>query len=315
MIPKRGFTTVSALANEWLTDRGYDAYIEEDILKRWVSNRSEEMLGTEQLIYSIAILDVVNNKASFPSDAHSIYLAMVISEHRKCWNRESLVGYTEQIYGTDCDVEVNILCPKCQGKTCTCSNAVIDVQVDDLYLQTHPWLWAMTSDKYIGYSAPTMDGFPCDPTPQSFKIMLPRGANAVLWNSEYYVGVCNKIGDPTCYKYEIEDGEFITDMKDGQVMIAYLRYPKDDEGYFLIPNYPIVVRAITAYIDEKFAWREYMNNSNQTARLRWLDAKNESQSLFNQAQSEIDIPDPDKWTRDVKQHWIQDRSRFHYGKP
>ncbi len=31
---KKGYTTVSAMANEWLTDRGYDAYIEEDILKR-----------------------------------------------------------------------------------------------------------------------------------------------------------------------------------------------------------------------------------------------------------------------------------------
>lgn len=312
---KKGYTTVSAMVGEYIANRKLTGTQEEENMKRWASDRSEEILGTEQLVYSVDLIDVVNGVGKMPKDVHSFYLVMVISDVQKCWNREQLVGYTKKIYGTDCDVEVNLICPQCNSSSCTGNHSTIDVQVDDVYLMAHPWLWAMTSSHYIGYVAPTTDGFPCDATSESFKIMKPRSANMAIWNSEHFLGICNKIGDPSCYKYEVENGHFITDMRNGQVLVAFLRYPKDDEGYFLIPNYRIVTRAVMSYIDEMMTWRYYMKDGNQTDRLRWLDSKNQAEQLLAEARSEVETPDPDKWTRDIKQHWIQDRSRFHYGRP
>ncbi len=306
-----------AIANDWLTDFGLTGKVDEDLIKRHASDRSHELFTPEQLIYAQALLHVQNNKADLPEGLHSIYLAACVSDRAKYVNRHQLVGYTQKVFGTDCDVEVNLLCPKCKDKSCKCDNAVIDIHVDDLYLRQHPWLWEMSSSHYIGYNAPTTDGFPtCSGDFQDFKLMTPRVSNDSLWNSEFYLGVCQSLGRANCPQYEIEPPHFITDLKEGQVLISFLKYPMDDEGYFMVPNYPIVVRAILAYITEKYMWKQWMkDDGNQNNRLRYIDAKNEANLLMGQAQSELEAISPDKFTSIANRHWLQDRGRFHYGRP
>ena len=312
-IAKKGYITVDSLVNEALTDLEYTSRIDEELPMRWAHNRSEEIMGTEQLVYSVALVDIKEFKGKLPEGLHSIYVAAIVGDNTRRWNKEMLIGYTKHLPGTDCDVEVNLLCPKHGTSDCGCQHGVMDVQVDDLYLMSKPYLWAMTSAHYIGYSAATTDGFPVDSGFKKPVLMVPRPTNAALWNSEYYLGMCASLGSPNAYTYEIEPPYFITDLREGQVMLSFLRYPKDERGYNLIPNYPSVVKAIVAYITEKLMWREWMKSGNQNDRLRWLDAQRLSDMYKNEATSEMEMPDPDRWTRDMKQIWILENNRFHYG--
>lgn len=313
MIVKKGFTTSEALISDVLSDLEFTGKINEDTMKRWASDRAEEIIGTEQLTYSLALLDIDNFEADIPDGLHSIYVAGSINTGHKV-NREHFIGYTQKVYGTDCDVKVELLCPKCGNEGCSCSNAVIDVQVNEMYIRSRPYLWAMTSTGYLGYSAATTDGFPCTGPDSKFRLMRPFAHNDTLWNSEYYLGECNRIGDKLngCFRYKVENGKFITDMKEGQVFLAFLKYEKDEDGYFLIPNYPVVIRAVHAYIIEKMMWKEWMRDGNQTNRLRHLDAKNESERLMAQATTELEMPSPDVLSQITQKHWQLDRSRYYY---
>lgn len=314
MISKKGYISGLSLVGEWLTNNGFTGKVEEDIARRWIDVRAEEIIGTEQLSFGVGILDIVNHQASLPEGLHSIYVAAVVDDHTHAWNKESLVGFTEKVYGTDCDVKVELLCPQCHEASCSHRKASFDVQVDNLYLQSRPYLWAMTSTGYLGHAAATTDGFPTPSGHAQFELMKPRSTESALWNSDYWLGLCNGLGHD-CYKYDIEPPYFNTDLKEGQVFISFLRYLKDEDGYYLIPNYPIVVRAITAYMDEMMMWRLYLNGGNQTDRLRWHDAQIAANQLKNEATSQIETPSPDKWMDILKKNWVIDRGRYHYGRP
>lgn len=315
MIVKKGYTTVNALAGEWLTNYGFTGKVEEDLLKRHASLRAEEIIGTEQLQYSVALLNVENFKAQLPQGLHSIYLAAGTSHGEHFVQKEEFIGYTQKIYGTDCDVEVNILCPKCGDSVCECHSSTIDIHLDQFEMLQSPHLWMARTDKYLGFSSPQTDGFPHVGLSPHFHIIKPRKSDQALWNTEYFLGVCEKLGDVKCHTYDVEPPYFIPDFKHGQVFLAYRKYAKDSEGYFLIPDYPIVIRAITAYMTEMFMWREWMKNGNQSDRLRHLDAKNEANQLMAQATSELEMPSPETIMNAYAKHWHQDRSRFHYGSP
>lgn len=309
---KRDFIGIDALVNEFLTDFDFQGKVEEDMLRRWVSRRAEMMIDTEQLTFSLALLDVKDFQATLPAGFHAAYLVAGTDDQTKCWNREQLVGLTQDILGTDCDLDISINCPKCKHEKCVCGTKVLDINVDEVYLRERPYLWEMTNSKYIGYTSVNTDGFPCTNFSRDFKIMKPRSSNVALWNSEYFLGVCSAVGNIECYSYEIEPPYFITNLKEGQVYMAYLKYNKDEEGYYLIPNFPEVVEAINAYLNERMLHRAWNHDGNQTDRLRWLDAKRESDLLLGQVKVKLEQPDPDKWKQILDRQWIQGRDRHYY---
>lgn len=314
MTIKKGFTTVSALAGEWLNDRDHRGKVEEETLYRWINTAVEQVIGTESLSFAVAIMDVRNFKGKAPKDLHSIYLAACVDDLSRAWNRERLVGYTEKLYGTECDVEVNIKCPDCDSSACSCPTPVIDVRVDEMYLRERPYLWAMTTHGYLGYSAATTDGFPVINMSPDYRIMKPRPAEDAFWNTEYFLGACAAIpGKVDAYSFEVRGDTFLTDLRDGQVYLAYLKYDKDPDGYFYVPDQHEVIQAVLAYMDERMAWRAWMKSEgNQTDRLRHLDTKREYMELMRHARGELEMPDPDKFAALVKKHWQQGVTRFHY---
>lgn len=309
---KKGFITVNAVVNEWLTDTDYQGKVEEDMLKRWASRRAEMFIDTEQLVFDLALLNVKDFAATLPDGFHSTYLVAGTDRSEKCWNREQLVQMTKEVYGTDCDLEINLNCPRCKHETCTCGTKSLYIDVDQVYLRERPYLWEMTNKMYLGYNATVTDGFPCTNFSDDFKIMKPISSNSAFWNSAHFLGICNTIGEIECYKYDLNPPEFLTNMKEGQVFMAYLKYLKDEEGYYLIPNFPEVIEAINADISEKMARRAWMKDGNQNDRLRWIDLKRESDLLLGQVKTKLETPDPDKWKQILERQYIQGRDRHYY---
>lgn len=309
---KREYTTNLALFNEWFTDLDYTGKLEEDTGRRWINRRVSELIDTEQLSFAVSLIDIQAGIGVLPKGFHSAYLVACVDDYTKCWNREQLVGYTQDIYGTDCEVDVRIKCPSCSPDACRCSSAIIEVDVDAAYLDERPYLWVPKNNKYVGYVAPSTDGFPCAEFCPDFKLMKPRTTEMALWNSDWFLGVCKGLNFNGCYSYDLEPPLFKTDLKKGQVYMSYLKYKMDEEGYYLIPNYPLVIEAITYYMTSMMAWREWMKSGNQNDRLRWLDAKNMAELTFIDAKSLLEIPSPEKIQALADRHWKQGPERFYY---
>lgn len=309
---KKEYVTNLALYNEWLTDVDYTGKLEEDTARRWINRKVSELIDTEQLSFAVALLDINGFIGVMPKGFHSAYLVAGVDDYQKCWNREQLVGYTQDIYGTDCVLDVHIKCPSCSKSSCECSTAIIEVDVDDSYLQERPYLWVPKNNKYLGYSAATTDGFPCADFCPDFKIMKPRVTEMALWNSEFFLGECKGLNLNGCYTYDIEPPLFKTDMRKGQVYMSYLRYKLDEDGYYTIPKFPEVIEAITYYMSWKMAERSWMKDGNQNDRLRWLDAKNMCEQKTVEARTLLEIPSADKILSLGKSHWKQGPERFYY---
>lgn len=309
------YTTVTALANDWLTEMGYKGKIPEEVIYRYIHNATELLIGSEWVTYRVGLLDVENFTAKMDPAFHSETLVACVSDKRQYVNRGVIKSYTQDLYGTDCEIEVSLKCPSCHKESCNCATPVLEIDIDQVYLDTHPYMKQINNSNMIGWAGVNDDGFPTVNCWDGFQIMQPKVSNELFWNSEYYLGVCNALGRnmPFGYSYQIEDGKFITDLKEGQVMISYLAYKKDPQGYLMVPNVVEAVEAVKAYITREWMWKEWMMSGNQSDRLRWLDAKNQAHEKIIQAQGKLELPSSQKWYRLLTERWTVPRDRYHYG--
>lgn len=308
------YTSVKAIANDWLTSMEFSGKIKPEILYRYANNAAEILIGSESVVYRVAILDVDEFVAKLPSDIYIPTLAACVSNEAKYVNRGEIVSLTKNAIGSDCEIEINLKCPSCHKEKCGCSTSILEIDIDQLWLDTHPYIKNVSEKHMIGWSAATTEGFPIINTPADFQVMSPRVSTDILWNTEYFLGICNALGaNHGCqYSYQIEDDKFITDLKKGQVMLGYLAYKKDDQGYLMIPDTVEAVEAVVEFITMKMMWRAWMASGNQSDRLRWLDAQNKSNNVMAEAKSKLELPTADKWERILKERYIVTRDRYHY---
>lgn len=313
---KKKYISVVPIVGEIIADYDLVGRIEEDTYMRWASEAIELLVDTEVLMYGVTFVDVKNHTADVPKDLHSIYLVGYTEEKKRKHTRESIVGWTEAVCGTDCEVEINLKCPDCKMDKCGCSTPFMEFTVDDFYIQERPWLRRINNVNLVTYATPNTDmGACCDSFP-GFKLMRPRLSNDVWWNSEYFLGVCNSLGENLnmCPSFEIQDDKFITDIKEGQLVVSYLYHKKDEDGYFMLPNVAEAVVAVKAYITKKIMWRRQMaHNGNQTDRLNRLDADNEWVRAAGAARQVLELPDADKWISLWNRHIRIDRNEHYYG--
>jgi hypothetical protein len=308
------YTSVKAIANDVLTGLEYHGKIKPELLYRYANNGAEILIGSESVVYRVALLDVDNFTASLPKDIHTPTLAACVSNETKYVNRGYITSLTKNAIGSDCEIEINLNCPSCHKEKCNCSTPVMEIDIDQFWLDTHPHIKNVSDPHMIGWAAATTEGFPTFTTPPEFQIMKPRVSTDILWNTEYFLGICNTLGENSVceYSYQLEDDKFITDLKKGQVMLGYLAYKRDDQGYLMIPDTVETVEALVAFITSKLMWREWMAGGNQSDRLRWLDAENKSKALMAEAKATLETPPADKWERILMERYVVSRDRYHY---
>lgn len=308
---KSGYVTNNAILDDLLTELDITGKIDDGVIKRQIDDAAKILIDTEQLSFAVSIVNVEYFQATLPDGFHSAFLVACTDNPKHYLNREQITGWKEKVFGTDCEVEINLLCPECHKDKCKHSTPVIEVDMDRLYKESRPYLWNM-DNMYIGYSAPVTDGFPTPAFSQQFQLMKPRPSNEALWNTEYFLGACSALPDVGCYSYDINGREFLTNLKEGQVYMAYLKYLKDPEGYYLIPDNSIAIEAIKAYVTAKMMRKAYLKDGNQTDRLRYIDTQRESQALMSQAKVELETPDAERWNQWANRFYRIPRDRYYY---
>lgn len=306
------WTTVKGIANDWLTEMEYRGKTKPDIIYRYAHNAAEMLIGSESLSYQVALIDVENLQGKVPKNFHSETLVACIDNIQHEINRGRITSYTKDVFGTDCQIEVNLLCPECHEEKCSCATPVIEIDIDDVYLNTHPHLKQISNQNMIGWAAVQDDGFPTKSPFFGFEIMRPKVSNEILWNMEFYLGECEHQNLEGRYSYQIDGDTFTTDLKEGKVVIAYLAYKKDADGYYMIPDNVWAVEAIKSWITYSFKWKEYIMHGNQGDRLKWKDAENKALSEIQNAKSKMELPTAAKWYRIMSERWVVPRDNYYY---
>ncbi len=303
-----------AVVGEWLTDREYTGRIKEDLLRRWVSKAGEMIVRTECEVFRLAILTVVNNTADLPKYLQSIYLVGGIQGSPYKIGRMEMTKWVYDKLGTDCEIEVKMNCPECHETNCNHSSEVIELDMDQMHLEQHPHLKQLNMWPFLGYAANDIEGYAGLGMFPQFHIMVPRMSDSAWWNSEYNLGVCNALGPVTrnAHSYHLENGKFITTMKEGHAIISYKAQKRTSEGYLMIPDNTVVVEAIGAYLDMKVSSRAARFGGNQTDSNLYLNDERRWASLRADAINELEMPSAITWEGLIKRHVIAYPDQYHY---
>jgi hypothetical protein len=304
--------SVKAITNDWITEMDFRGELKPEIFYRFADNAARMVIGPEVLKYNIALLDVDNFTALMPKNFHSEMLVAAMKDRKGYMNKATMTSFTKKFFGTDCEIEVNLLCPSCHKENCNCKSPVLEIDVDDTYLDMHPYLKQISDTHMAGWAAVQDDGFPTTDAFRGFELMKPMVSGEILWNMEYYLGVCQSENLKCNYSYRIEDDKFITDLKEGQIVMAYFSFKRDSDGYLLIPDDIYVIEAIKNWISYSFMKKEWVMGGNQNNRLRWLDMKNEALSMLQEAKSKLKMPTSSEWFRLMTERWVVSLDRYYY---
>lgn len=87
------------------------------------------------------------------------------------------------------------------------------------------------------------------------------------FGNEFNAGLFNNLVDSDI-TYDVNDDYLTLSVKEGEVCIAYLEFPVDDEGLPLIPDHENYITAVEKYITMKIdyaGWRRDLNNTGKRA--------------------------------------------------
>lgn len=307
------FLPVDSIIHEYISDRDITGKIKEDILRRWISRAGEMIVRTECQVYRLTILDIKNHVGKLPAYLHSIYLAGALEAGHGRVGREEMRSWVYDKLGSDCEVEVRLNCPQCSKTDCSCSEPVVELEMDRIYREERPYLTHVNYWNFIGYSASITDGMSCMDIAPRFHVMVPKISDSNWWNTDYNLELCHSLGPQYHgHSYHLENGKFITTMKDGQVLLSYLANKRDAEGYLMIPDNAVVVEAMLAYIDYQFAKR-IAQRGNQTDRNYSMDCERRWRDLRADAINELEMPSDITWENIINKHWKQGIEKHHYG--
>ena len=274
----------------------------EDIL-RFAETGLSRILPGEQFKHYIALIDVKNYSAPKPSNFKYMLQAGYKTYHNSEYcTSEMITEYTKKIYGTDCKLDVKVNCDKCTDE---CSIKRIEVDIDDNWLNRNSHHMYKHMKHYYGYSqlGDNRTCKECSTLYHEFQLMRRTSNN--FFSIKYHIADCINLNYDSSIEYDINENSIVTNFKEGQILISYLGYPIDDEGYMMIPDDPLVFDAVIQCIEERFAYIDYRRFKDQKSRMFWNDSIMLRDILIKKAKARLETPDPDEWEMFIRNHWIK----------
>jgi hypothetical protein len=292
------YTSIKGIITDVLDETGYEEQVREQTMYKWAEDTLRKITPPDIMLHSVALLDIQNFEAPLPKGFFKITQAGCIPELDRCVDKKDVVQWVDR--QMDCDIEINIDCPKCRDTKCTCSDEIITVDANAIYRNTHPehFLGKMRYLYNYGVFGET------DPHEYRylnyFRIMKP--AHGSMWNTNYHLGDCAPVNFDTRYEYKLSGNKMIVNFKEGQVALGYLRYRTDEEGYLLIPDHPYFFDALNWTLKEKIFYRKFTMEGTKQTQYLYEDAKNRRLEYMRLARAVARIPDADNWNELMRKY-------------
>lgn len=292
--------SIKSIIEDYIAKTG-NTEVEPNQLFRFTNDALDRILPGEEFSHNIALIDVKDYKAVAPSNFKYMLQAAYKAKDKQKIRSEHIVQYTQQIYGSDCKLNVDVHCDKC-GDYDACSSEVITFDVDHNHLLKHPEYMYQHANHF--YGGRTLDS----PKPHCTlhpEFQLMRRTSSYFYNVPYHVNECVNINADTHIEYDIHLPNILVNFKEGQILIAYLGSNVDKDGYLMIPNVPVVYDAIVQWIEERLAYIDYRKNKEQKDRIFWQQALELRDKKIKQARMYLSNPAPDEWENFIRNHWVR----------
>lgn len=332
---KTNFVSINNPILEWIQDADlkHDE-IEEPLFKRWATDCLGWMNSDEQLVHRIALLSVENSRAEMPDDFKMLSQAAAnpfvrrpcdCSQHPlpDCCKSNSTNKYTPRlpksrredivqwVQGTlekDCELEINLNCPKCHKITCDCDTPVVEVDVDRVWEMAHPEIYYRHHMRIgrFGYGSGPWSSYY---TPK-FKLM--RYASGDYWNLQHFLGGCPNVNCNNCiHEFKLNLPYIEVDFQEGEVLVSYLGRRLDDNGDLMIPDHPSVHAAIFWHLEHKWFWRMYRRTSDQKYFNISQIAEGKRENEIGIARAALEIPEFAQFKNYLDNQWYKRIPNFH----
>lgn len=270
------------------------------MLHKFSSDAVELFLPAAQFDFGIVAGEVKNHKFPVPRGFHQVVQVGFSPQVGTRNLKEKIIQWTQDVYGTDCKLTINLDCPEC-GLTedvCNCGAPSVIVDVNRMYETANPQIQAQHFSHFYGYGGTTER--PTSPIHGEFRLISP--SQGYFRNSNYHIPNCINIGLETEITYDIDRTGFIFNFPTGEVIISYLAHPMDDEGYRLIPDSVYATEAVVKYIEEKIAYRRWRKTREQVDRAFYHDCVQLRQRAVSEAVNYFDSIDPNEFELFLRNH-------------
>lgn len=294
------YISLKTILNDYAMLKKDIATVGEDVIMQWASDALDRLNINKTLDYQVMLLDVSNYSTELPKGLVAVVqIAYNQNDVSNCSNllpvvKEAVVGLCD-----DCEVVATYetVCPNggCEPTVCQTNVPLLTVTGSNVS-QIAPW---------IGYSRVVATS--ADYTDPRTKTWQPlRLCNNSFHNLQYHIKDCvnvellNSSVNQTyetnrqsfgAYNartelipcYTIRDNRILTELKDTQLLIAYLTKKIDEEGYPMLPEDIHIIDAVMSYIEEKLAQKDYAAVKDNANRQYFMDMKQIRSLAFAQA--------------------------------
>lgn len=292
-----GYISIKTVIEDWLDFTGEQDQVKESVILKIADDTVQKITKAENQDLRIVRLDIKDYQAELPKGFRAVAQVMYRDKTPKCVTREEIVEWSQKVWGSECELKINLECPECHEDSCNCSTDVAIVDVDRVWQDSHPELYA--SKRYMYNYGRLSDGGknPC----YDFRLMKRTSNN--FFSAPYHIPGCPNINFDCTAEYDITLPKIVTNFKDGEVLLSYMSAVLDSEGYHMIPNHPRVLEAIFYGIEERMLWRKMRMDPNGKYDRLYSEAVRKKNESIIMARSAITIPSPDKWNQFLQNHW------------
>ena len=298
------FVHINAAINDWLEDSGWEGNVDEGLIKKWAQDQTRRFMGSEQLVHKVAAIRVENGMIEVPDDFKSLVQIAYTLDFDKTCTTEVMSQWVHEAWGSDCELEINVKCSECSSTSCTHQSPVVEIDADQIYLQSNPQYAVAYMNHFIGYGRTKEEGpvDTCSIAPH-FKLLKPGFAS--FRNLGHHIDFCPNLEIECEYTYDLEMPYIRFNFEKGWVLLAYLGVRKDCDGYLMIPDTPAAFRAIYWTIQERMMHRRYLKNLGEKERRAHKDAIALQEIWTGRARNELNLPDADEWKWWAKNFWFR----------
>lgn len=313
------FTPIQTAIQEWIEDSGATQdEINESQLIRWATDAVNMVETPELLCHRTILLNVKNYKADLPEDFKLLCQAASNPKYaddnclqcgdkpgvKKAYaptRREQIVQWKQKtMCDTDCELEINLICPRCDSVKCSCDSNVVEVDVDRIWEQAHPELYYKNFFRIGRFGQGNHRG----KVDNDFRLMST--ATSHFHNVQKVLGDCPSLYCPECYHtFIIKNRHIEVDFKEGEILLSYLGKQTDENGNIMIPDHPDMLMAIFFHLEYKFWWRDYRKTSLQTSLNKHTTSLQQREQYFGIFRDAVEMPEFHTLKKYLEDAWIR----------
>lgn len=301
---KTKFTSIKSVIQEYIDLVDPKDNADKNLLKKWANDIIDKLITDQQYEHKVVQLCLDNHSVELPEDFGLIVqVAFRGGEPKKC-KRTEIVEWTQKTFD-GCELNITLDCPKCHKTECTCETPEVVLDVDEMWRKSHPE-FGYGHNKFMR----TWGSFDNTNLPPSmyhpdFKII--KYARHDYFNADYHLESCLKINQALCahcpIEYNVHDCFIRVNRQEGDILLAYLAIPTDDEGYRKVPDIPDVFEAVRWYLVEMMSWRTYYKTRVPSYRMDAIDAKAYKEQAMGRARELLQTPDFGEWKSWLDNMW------------